>query len=600
MRHLIHRPLAALTMGTVVAGSALALTVSAPLAAAGPCSEMFGNFGSLRESQTGAGMGAGSLNTNSLTQGSAGSLGDSSSSGSAGSSGSSGSAGSSGSSSSESSGSLGQEDGSPTLSRSSSLVQQLETGSLGNGISGSLDPLTGSVYGFPQWITGEMGTIPVLSGPTKVLQLLTGPTSPMGSPETIGVTGTDLGFMWDNGAGEVLMAFGDTMGDCSVPGNQWRGNILFRTGDTALGDGLTVDSVLTDDNGLAKEMVPRTNQPGEVTIIPTAGIAVNGTQYLRFMSVSHWGAPGFWDTNYSGLAYSTDNGETWTVDGKSSRPITDFPAGDGAPAPDRKWTNAQMSSYFHGRGDGYVYEYFTPSGRQGAARLARVPEAEMLDPDAYTYWDGSSWSTSVSAAEPVLPAQVSELSVQWHPGLNKYVSMYSSGMKAVMIRTADSPQGPWSRGTTLIDYSILPGVYGGYIHPWSSGNDLYYVVTTWNAYNVFLVHTDLSKLNLPGVAAPTAGNPTARAMVQPLEATSMPQDPADPADPDTQTDPSELMPELQTVTDVTADGPINAIAPTDAWDTNAPAITLEETGVQVKRRIAAAEVTAHGGMVPQE
>lgn len=575
MRRSLRRPLSALALGTLAASTLVATSATAPLASAGPCSEMFGNFGSLREGATEAGMG--SLDGGSLTQGSAGS------SGSAGSEGSSGSTGSS-----------DQAFGSLTLNRTSSLITQLETGSLGNGISGSLDPVTGSVYAFPQWATGEMGTIPVLSGPTQVLQLLTGPTSPMDSPAKYGIGGTDLGFMWDNGDGQVLMAFGDTMGDCNLPGNQWRGNVMFRTSDQDLADGLDVDSVLTDADGLAKEMVPRTGQPGEVTIIPTAGIAVDGTQYLRFMSVRHWGMPGFWDTNYSGLAYSTDNGETWTVDGKSSRPITDFPAGDDAPPKDDKWSNAQMSSFVDGR-DGYVYEYFTPSGRQGAARLARVPESQMLEPEAYTYWDGSGWSSSISEAETVLPAQVSELSVQWHEGLGKFVSMYSSGLKSVLVRTADSPQGPWSRATTLIDTSVLPGVYAGYIHPWSSGNDLYYVVTSWTSYNVFLVHTDLSKINLPGVAAPTEGDPQARALVQPLDEAALPLDPADP-----EQDPSELMPDVQTVTDATADGPINAVAPSDAWDTNAPAITLEETGVQVKRRIAAAEVTATGGMVPQD
>src|SRR5699024_7115101 len=102
---------------------------------------------------------------------------------------------------------LGSED------RSGSLVQQLETGSLGNGISGSLDPLVGSVYGMPPWITGEQGTVPVLDGPTRFEQLVTGPTSPNESINRYGVAGTDLGIMWDNGDAEdpeVLMAFGDT------------------------------------------------------------------------------------------------------------------------------------------------------------------------------------------------------------------------------------------------------------------------------------------------------------------------------------------------------------------------------------------------------
>lgn len=456
----------------------LATALTAPTAAAGPCSEMFGNFGSLLESRTGAGMG-GSLS-------SAGSLG---SAGSAGSDGASGSLGSV-------SESLGSAD------RSGSLVQQLETGSLGNGLSGSLNAVTGSVYGMPPWITGEQGTVPVLRGPTRFLQLVTGPTSPTESISRYGVGGTDLGIMWDNGDiadPQVLMAFGDTMGDCTQPGDQWRSNVLFRSGDTELADGLTVDSAPTGPDGLAKSIVPRSGLPGEVTIIPTAGISVGGVQYLRYMSVAHWGQPGSWTTNYSGLAVSHDNGESWEVQPEMARPITGaVPLGDGAPEVDASWTGAQMSAFL--KAEGYLYEYLTASGRQGAPILARVPESDVLDPTAYRYWDGSAWVADIDDAETVMPAPASEMSVMYNAYLGKYTAMYSQGLSSVVLRTADRPEGPWSPPTALIDYSVLPGVYGGFMHPWAQGSDLYYLVTTWNAYNVFLVRTDLSQLGLGGAA----------------------------------------------------------------------------------------------------
>ena len=159
------RRLASAAAVTVTAAATVTAvsTLGAGTADAGPCSEMFGNFGSLLEHRTGAGMATGSL-------GSLGSTGDSGSLGSA-------------------SGSLGSAD------RSGSLVQELETGSVGNGLSGSLDPLVGSVYGMPPWITGEEGTVPVLRGPTQFLQLVTGPTSPSESLAEYGVGGTDLGIM---------------------------------------------------------------------------------------------------------------------------------------------------------------------------------------------------------------------------------------------------------------------------------------------------------------------------------------------------------------------------------------------------------------------
>ena len=36
-------------------------------------------------------------------------------------------------------------------------------------------------------------------------------------------------------------------------------------------------------------------------------------QYVSFMSVKQWGSPGQWTTNYAAIAYSTDNGENFTV-----------------------------------------------------------------------------------------------------------------------------------------------------------------------------------------------------------------------------------------------------------------------------------------------
>ena len=66
---------------------------------------------------------------------------------------------------------------------------------------------------------------------------MTGPHSPNDTIKRFAITGTDLGIMWDNGDpvnNQVLMAFGDTIGYCSVKGKQWRYNVMFRTNDRAL------------------------------------------------------------------------------------------------------------------------------------------------------------------------------------------------------------------------------------------------------------------------------------------------------------------------------------------------------------------------------
>ena len=99
------------------------------------------------------------------------------------------------------------------------------------------------------------------------------------------------------------------------------------------------------------------------------------TQYMSFMSVTQWGAPGQWTTNYSALAYSTDNGENWTVAPQSVRY-------------NQPWSGNQnfQQSAFVRPGDGYVYMYGTPNGRQGAAYVSRVAEKDILDLSKYDYY----------------------------------------------------------------------------------------------------------------------------------------------------------------------------------------------------------------------
>ncbi|QBJ95089.1 DUF4185 domain-containing protein [Rhodococcus sp. ABRD24] len=389
------------------------------------------------------------------------------------------------------------------------------SGSLGSLSSGSLGSATGSMMNSLPWITGSPnGALPVLTGRTKALEMVTGPGSPNKSIERFSVSGTDLGIMWDNGkTGEdraAMMLFGDTVGDCDLPGDQWRSNVLFRSSDTGLADGMRIDDspLAPAPPNFSKQVIKGliSNGPGEpfnpeFTVIPTGGVAVDGVQYVRWMSVRSWDTPGEWTTNYSGLAISTDNGDNWTTDIATVRvniPVPGLPAG--VPALSSENANWQMSAFVPDRGDGYVYEFGTPSGRSGSARLARVPAnpADMVDPSKYEYRTATGWSPNIADAVTVIGGAVSELSVQWNPYLNKYVAMYTD-LQGLRIRQADNPWGGWSGAQTLIGSATLPSQYGGFMHPWSNtGNDknLYFVLTTWDRYNVIYMRTDLSGMKM--------------------------------------------------------------------------------------------------------
>lgn len=310
--------------------------------------------------------------------------------------------------------------------------------------------------------------------------------------------------------------------------------------------------------------IPSWSNQATHTMIPTSAIAVENedgtyTQYATFMSVRTWDNPGSWTTNYSAIAVSTDGGKTWTLDPNTVRSAS--AAGDknfqqnamvyGNPEDDDSWTSGTA-----GVGERYVYVYGTPAGRQGSAYVSRVPESQITDLDAYQYYAGDDangngkWvvgkpseavavigtegatgsifpetgifgillSPLVSFLKLVYPAgfkpggifsaggsggNVSEMSVQYNPYLDKYVVLYTDGGNNVVMRVSDSPQGTWS-DSVVVQGNAGQGqntsMYAPMIHPLSGTGDLaggdqylYYNLSQWNDYNVRMMRVDLSK-----------------------------------------------------------------------------------------------------------
>ncbi|MCV7356271.1 DUF4185 domain-containing protein [Mycolicibacterium fluoranthenivorans] len=381
-----------------------------------------------------------------------------------------------------------------------------------------------------------------LSPSTSFVDWVTGNFAPNDTYNRFGIWGTDVGTMWDNGIPDdpttpinehqVLIAFGDTFGGPNMTGT-WRLNTLFRSSDTNLSDGMTIPagqwlngnmfggSPLWGETYARQIILPErlpSGLPTGVTLIPTAGISVptpgtkyGATQYLSFMSVKHWGAAGQWTTNYSAIAYSEDNGENWYISPKSVR--TNF--GGNA-----KFQQAALIR----PGDGYVYSYGTPNGRQGSAYVSRVAEKDILDASKYEFYSKGSkggifgigaykagwYKNDPSKATPVFGQekgacgigkpgnQVSEMSVQYNQTLGKYVVLHADQFNNIILRTSDSPEGTWSAPTVLMTQQN-GGIYAPMLHPWSpstagTGTDLYWNLSLWSQYNVMLMKTDLTKL----------------------------------------------------------------------------------------------------------
>ncbi|MGV9826088.1 DUF4185 domain-containing protein [Gordonia sp. NPDC003429] len=374
------------------------------------------------------------------------------------------------------------------------------------GSSGSSDIGLGSVDFGSYRAEGKkpQGPLVTLTKPNKAIQWVTGPRSPNHTDTRFSITSTDVGLPWDNGSGQVLMAFGDTWGKCAGQ-MVWRHNTMLRAnGNSDLDKGVTFPdaipgvirsgaSVTAAHPTFAQPMVNAVAVRNiEVGVIPTGAISIGGVQYVNMMSIHRWGpGPGRWTTNYSAIAVSRDNGQTWGLDADTRRWNLDLGL-PGVPQVADGNSRFQMGAFV--RSGDYVYQYGTPSGRQGPAYISRFRPGDILDLSRYEYFRGGSgyqWSPHPADAVPVVTAPVAELSVAYNSYLGRFV-MLTENTGNITFRSAPTPAGPWSNPRVVVPASQTAGLYAPSIYPGSGGQFLYFVASRWDDYNVMLIRTDLA------------------------------------------------------------------------------------------------------------
>lgn len=310
-----------------------------------------------------------------------------------------------------------------------------------------------------------------IGGVTRVAQV-TGPGSVNDTARRWDVYGADLGHMlWYEGS--LYMVFGDTFGP---GGHDWRSNTMARIASPVPSSGLPFASMVTGRGGAAAELLGSKKVDGvEQTVIPTYGIAVGSRMYLHYMSVRHWTSPGRWQINYSGMAWSDDGGRTWVKD-----PGTRWPAG----------SNFGQVAMAEQRGT--VYLLGIPAGRFGGVQVARVSSADLLSLGDYRYWDGTTWSADPAAAATVVPAPVGELSVRWSSYLGRWLMMYlDESRAAVVLRTAPQLTGPWTAEQVVTTAAQYPELYAPYLVPVETGPDVYFTMSQYGPYEVYLMRARL-------------------------------------------------------------------------------------------------------------
>jgi hypothetical protein len=331
----------------------------------------------------------------------------------------------------------------------------------------------------------------VLAGVRDVVQVsqLTGPSSP-NKTGRFEIAGQDLGSMFEAG-GKTWFVFGDTFGTrppgmTGGGGGDLRSNTLAYTTDKDPTNGITFDSYVVDGTGSAKELLPAKQVDNiEITVIPTYAFAANGAMYLDYMSVKHWGSATEWETNYSGLAKSTDGGETWT---KLAAP---------------RWPgNSNFIQVSVAKVDGDLYFWGVTHGRLGGVQLMKVRERDVEKQGAYRYFTGLSadgaprWSTAISAAKTIVDGTVGELSVVWNSYLDRWLMTYTDGGSgSASIREAAAPWGRWSDAMTLVSAADVPGgLYAPFMLPKytaNHGRTIYFTLSKWGPYNVFWYRAEL-------------------------------------------------------------------------------------------------------------
>jgi hypothetical protein len=334
----------------------------------------------------------------------------------------------------------------------------------------------------------------VLGGVTGVEQLgaVSGPDSP-GRTDQYAVDGADLGSMFEFD-GRTWFVFGDTFGEregvVGGGGSFWRSNTLGWTTDADPSDGITIDGMIVDELGLAKELLPSKKVDGdEMTVIPTHGFAVGDTMYLHWMSVRHWGEPGEWEVNDAGLAKSTDHGQDWTV--------LDSPRWGG----ESGFVQVAPAHVSDG-GTDWIYFWGITHGRFSGVSLMKVEASEVESAGSYRYFTGTdadgapTWGADPSAAALVVDDTVGELSVVWNDYLHRWIMTYLKEGSGAVIREGITPWGPWGDPLTLVSATDVAGLYAPFMdarYVADGGRTIYFGLSIWDPYNVFWYRAELSK-----------------------------------------------------------------------------------------------------------
>lgn len=317
---------------------------------------------------------------------------------------------------------------------------------------------------------------------TKVADL-TGP----GHTDRFGVGGTDLGACALAPDGRIVAVFGDTFEHAGVGGPGWRSPVVLFADPASVPTGLAWTA--SGGPGEYAHQVVDYHHGGlrgwrrVTTVLPTDVVTVDDVMYLHVMACH-----GLGNVRRTELHRSTDSGRSWAPTGATWPghhhgglfQMLTWELGDDVPGEGR-----------------HVYAFSTGFQRAHGLLLHRVPADRVADPAAWEGWgfrDGAwAWGNPPTL---VLTGAFGELSLRRIPGPRGPVWVlvgFDAGNYRMDVRVLAHPTDDLYRvpRTTLLDGCAWPDedhrgagrvaqLYGGYVVPGSTLDDLHVVVSQWN------------------------------------------------------------------------------------------------------------------------
>ncbi len=326
-----------------------------------------------------------------------------------------------------------------------------------------------------------------------------------------GVRGTDLGASFEHN-GRIYFLFGDTQG-------RRGGDSIAYSEDTNPEDCVALQFVTGPDGLYLPPRVPGIRLGAFE--VPTGGFSHNSKMYV-FFTTDHSEQKVM---GRSILARSPDSAQSFEYLYYVSRDkfINIAPV---------IVNNADIPGLPQSQGQGLLL-WGSGTYRKSDPYLAYISLDSVEDRRALRYFaglePGSSqprWSPNESEAVPLFTHPcIGELSVAWNPFLRKWLMLYNCGNpRGINFRVADQPWGPWSETQVLFHpwddkgycyfmhvswqfrncdsvhdpgrENVWGGEYGPYLIPRYFTGDgtrttIYYVMSTWNPYNVVLMKSVL-------------------------------------------------------------------------------------------------------------